>query len=86
MKASGMPNKVPIKLTTLSKSFIVINAMMERPTIRQLDIIFRRIPLVLLLSPAFSDDSSLSIATHAISNAGKFCSGNVSTTARLYAS
>jgi len=83
MNANGMPRREPIKETTLSKSFIVINAMMERPTIRQLDIMFRLIPL---LPPTFPDDSSLSIATHTISNAGKFCSGNVNTTARLYAS
>lgn len=79
--ARGQPRTLPIRLTTLSKSFIVVTAMMERTITINVDMTFRVSPQS---EPFFV--SILSAVRQIISSEGKFCNGNVNTTARLYAS
>ena len=84
MNASGHPSKPPIKLTTLSRlSIAAIPTRASRKT-RDDAIIF----LVGRWAMCFPQVVSRTVPSDrvAISNDGKFCNGNVKTTAKLYAS
>jgi hypothetical protein len=83
-KARGHPNKLPIKLTTLSRLSIVAIATKANKQTKKDAMMFR----CCKHDVAFPHVASIVVAMDrvAISKDGKFCRGNVNITAILYAS
>ena len=82
--ASGHPMRLPMSETSLSRLSIVITAMTPNMQTRMDAITFRWLPKELPPPQALSRQDA--VDRQAISRDGKFCSGKVNMTAKLYAS
>mmetsp|Transcript_40118 Transcript_40118/g.45663 ORF Transcript_40118/g.45663 Transcript_40118/m.45663 type:complete len:141 (+) Transcript_40118:120-542(+) len=83
-KAMGQPNNAPIRDTTLSRESMVVAATIANDRTRTEEITYRFVKKPFFLKPRFSTRVN-DMDFVAISNAGKFCKGNVIITAKEYA-